>query len=161
MDKDTQILPPDMTLKNKVGDGGFNDDDIAKAQSAIENNDIDFAPDAEHFLLRLGEALDVMEEQKLDDDVLLDRVLYPVLQLKAQGSLFQYPLITQISDCLVRLLEDTDKVNADLIAIIKSYKQSIHLILNKQISNTENTIGKTLYNEISAVCQRYRQKRNS
>jgi hypothetical protein len=100
------IKPPNM-LKTKVGTGGLSDDILNKAEDLLENNTVDFQPLAEMYLAGLMKGIELAKEADPADDqeYVISRMLYPGMQLKANGGMFHYPLVTRIADKLIQFLE--------------------------------------------------------
>ena len=157
---DVKLVKPENTLKKKVGDGGFNKEDIKRAQDAIDNTDIDFAPQGLLLLDRLKETLGDIRSGKIKSGrVALDELIYPLLQLKAQGGMFNYPTITQITTDILLFLEDIKKIDKDLLKIMDSYHQSAKIILEHNLKDVQSATAVQIANELKAVCTRYTLKR--
>lgn len=155
-----KIINPKNTLKQKVGSGGFKPEDIEEAQKAIEENTIDFTDDANEFLAKLEGAIEDARKN-IDDDSMLLSLTHPVMQLKAQGSMFKYPLITSISQSVLDILENSLGIDVDLLAILVQYSKSIKVILSNNIQTEQDPLGEQLAKEISAVKDRYIKKMSS
>ncbi len=154
MTKEAKLVKPENTLKQKVGEGGFNVDDIKKAQEAIDNNDVDFTPLA----IELAEDLDKVLKVDLDTEHYKARLMSPILQLKSQGSFFKYPSITQLSKIIIKFLEKIDTMDKDAVKIVSSYRQSLKVFIASQIKDTDTPVYKSLETELKAVCARYLKK---
>ena len=81
--------------------------------------------------------------------------MFPAMQLKAQGTLFHYPLITKISHILVDFLEDNDVADNDIIEIVEGYKKSIGAVAAMQIKDADGPVGKELCEALAGACERY------
>lgn len=154
----SRLIQPENTLKKKVGNGGFNESDLAKAQSAIENNTVDFKPIAIDLLKDLDKALAAVNENGTETEEALGPILDPLMKLRAQGSLFHYPTITHVSDIVVDFLDTVKAVDSDIIEILTAYKQSAKAILAHEIQDEANGISVRLVDELKGACQRYREK---
>jgi len=157
--KKAKVFNPENTLKQKVGTGGFNTEDIEKAQGALDNNDVDFAPEARSLLEELGKATKKLADSKTPKNDMPD-VLYPILQLKAQGGMFNYPAISVISADIMLFLEDVEDFDADLTKILESFHQSVKVLLDLSIKEADDKVAIQLQTEFKAVCERYLKKRN-
>ena len=91
------------TLKAKVGSGGLSEDILNKAQALLENNTVDFQPLAEMYLTALMKGIDIAKGGSFDEaEYIISSMLYPAMQLKANGGMFHYPLVTKVADKLIR-----------------------------------------------------------
>lgn len=156
----TRIVKPKNTLKEKVGDGGFDPEDIKKAQATIEENVVDFRPIAKRYLGEIKTALND-EVIKNDSDHLYSILLDQLTQLRAQGAMFQYPAITMLTDTVVDLLDSLKGVDDTILEIINSYEQSAMLLLAKDIKSDKDKICQALVKELAQVCQKYKEKQQT
>src|SRR5690606_1393986 len=87
------IKPPNI-LKAKVGSGGLAEDILDKAQKLLENNTVDFMPLGEMYLTSLMKGIELAKnaEPDMDNEYVISMMLYPGMQLKANGGMFHYPL---------------------------------------------------------------------
>jgi hypothetical protein len=151
-----KLIMPKNTLKKKVGDGGFKQEDLMKAQRAIDDNDVDFRPIADKYLTLIHQAIAEYNNDKSIDlhSLLLDQLM----QLRAQGSLFRYSSISAISDTVVDLLDTIKKVDATIIEIVEAYEKSTKVLLLKGVRNSEDMICKAFVTELSNVCKKYKDR---
>ena len=152
----SKLVMPKNALKEKVGNGGFRNEDLAKAQNAIDNNEVDFKPIAEKYLGQIRDGLREFKENNNTDlySILLDQLM----QLRAQGSLFNYPSITAISDTVVDLLDSIKKVDGTIIEIVQAYEQSTKILLAHNIKSQQNGTCMALVTELKKVCQKYKDR---
>lgn len=106
-----KIVIPKNELKAKVGDGGFDEKKVKAAQTAIEENEIDFAPIAAQYLALLKEAVAAAVTTK-EYEGAYAQLLDVLTQLRAQGSMFHYSSLTAVTDVLVNLLDSTELIDA-------------------------------------------------
>lgn len=169
------IKPPNI-LKAKVGSGGLTDDILNKAQTLLENNAVDFLPLAEIYLASLMQATELAQkalvEQKLQQqepalnqtetakrEHLVTRMIYPAMQLKANGGMFHYPLITAIADRLIHFLEVVAYADEDVVDIVVAFHTTMRAILISRISGDGGTHGKEVLDALDSACTRYFQRR--
>ncbi len=152
------IRPPN-TLKAKVGSGGLSDDILAKAQALLENNSVDFQPLAEMYLSSMMKgierATDPVVSAKTDTESLIAGMLYPAMQLKANGGMFHYPLITQIADSLVQFLEVIEEPDIDAVEIVLAFHTTIRAVIAGKITGTGGRHGEELMGALNQACTRY------
>lgn len=155
----SKLVKPENTLKKKVGNGGFDAKVLESAQDMIENNTIDFQPIALEFSESLTKMIADARSGELKNEDVVNSVMYPAMQLKAQGTLFHYPLITKISHIMVDFLEDNTVADADIIDIVEAYKKSITAVATLQIKEENSKVGKELCDALTGACNRYYKAR--
>lgn len=150
------IMPPN-TLKSKVGNGGLGDEIISKAQSLLENNVVDFQPLAEMYLNSLMKGIDAAREGKSgkDHEAAISAMLYPSMQLKANGGMFHYPLVTTIGDKLVQFLEVIREPDSDAIEIVLAFQTTIRAVIMGRIQGDGGRHGNELIDALDSACMRY------
>lgn len=153
------IMVPQNFLKKKVGSGGIDEAVLLKAQTAIENNTIDFKP--------IGMALlDLLEESIKNADVSLgepaiEAIIYPAMQLKAQGTMFHYALVTDISNILVNFLETVEAADKDVLEVVIGHKKALYAVLNGSMQGDGGALGRALHEELMGACNRYYKTRGA
>ena len=150
------IMPPNL-LKEKVGDGGLTDDIIDKAQALLENHSHDFRPLADIYLEKIKRGVDLFRRNGNDGDkeAAIAHVLYPTMQLKANGAMFHYPLVTKIADHLIRFLEVIDSLDEDVLEIIDAFQTTIRAIVHGRITGDGGNNGSELLQALVDACTRY------
>ncbi|MGB4106769.1 MAG: hypothetical protein WBK55_03110 [Alphaproteobacteria bacterium] len=153
------IKPPNM-LKTKVGSGGLGDDILSKAQDLLENNTVDFQPLAEMYLATLMKGIDLAKEADPGDDqeYVISRMLYPGMQLKANGGMFHYPLITRIADKLIQFLEVIERVDIEVVEIVMAFHTTMRAVVMGRVSGDGGKHGTELMRALNEACMRYFDK---
>lgn len=146
---------PENHLKKKVGSGGFDPASLTSAQNMIENNTVDFAPLALEMSNELAALLAKARSKDLDETDLMDKIMYPIMQLKAQGGLFHYPSISAISHIVIDFLENIPELDEISIEIAEVYQKSINLIVAMKIKDENSREAKALCQEMDKACNRY------
>lgn len=150
------IMPPN-TLKAKVGSGGLSEEILMKAQELLENNSVDFQPLAEMYLNAMTNGINAARraEDDSDPEPLIAAMLYPAMQLKANGGMFHYGLITAAADKLVQFLEVIIKPDADALEIVLAFHTTIRAIIMGRIQGEGGRYGKELLDALDSACLRY------
>lgn len=159
--RDIELITADATLKNKVGHGGLSQNILKQAQKVIDENTIDFTPIAMRDLTTLQESLKIVKRQKdkHEIDSLVAVLGAPVMQLKANGSMFGYPLISKIASLLIRFLETINTLDNDTFDVLSGFLTSFNAVLIGNIRIDDETgAGDDLYNALEDACQRYLNK---
>ena len=153
------IAPPNV-LKQKIGSGGLDNSVLVKAQTALEDNTIDFKPIAARLLNALEEAIRNAGNNPAQGEAAIEAMLYPAAQLKAQGSMFHFPLVSELSEVLVSFLETiTTPPSAEVLEIVSAHKMAISAVLNMNIADVNDPRGKELKSSLMDACTRYYKSR--
>ena len=128
------INPPNL-LKDKVGSGGLSEDILDKAQALLENNTVDFQPLANMYLDGLMHGIEHTKNSAPTDDqeYLISTMLYPAMQLKANGGMFHYSLVTTIADRLIQFLEVIETPDIEAIEIVLAFHTTIRAVIQGKI----------------------------
>ena len=155
------VKPPNV-LKTKVGSGGLSELVLDRAQKLLENNSIEFEPIAEMYLASLSKAIDRASYSTCfgsDEDVIND-VSYPVLQLSANGKMFNYQLITVMCEKFIEFLNTIDKVDGKVLEIMQAFHTSINVVVHGKIKGDGGEEGRELLATLQNACDRYIAKLN-
>ena len=156
-----ELISPPNKLKEKVGSGGIDEGVLFKAQALLENNTIDFSPIAALLVDVLNEAITDAKNGSATGEPAIEAMIYPAMQLKAQGTMFHYPLITDISNILVNFLETVTNADKDVLDIVVAHKMSINAVLASKIKGDGGKIGKELRDALMDACNRFYKTRNN
>ena len=152
-----EILRPPNTLKAKVGSGGISDAILDKAQALLENNIVDFQPLADMYLQALMKAIEIAQinHDKQDTESLIAGMLYPSVQLKANGGMFHYPLVTIMADRLIQYLEVIVDSDLDALEIVLAFHTTIRAVVMGRITGMGGRHGQELLAALNDACMRY------
>lgn len=152
-----EVLRPPNTLKAKVGSGGISDAILDKAQALLENNIVDFQPLADMYLQSLMKAIEMAQinHDKQDTETLIVGMIYPAVQLKANGGMFHYPLITIMADRLIQYLEVIVEPDLDALEIVLAFHTTIRAVMMGRITGTGGRHGQELLAALNDACMRY------
>ena len=155
-----QFVKPPNILKAKVGSGGLREDILDKAQELLENNKVDFQPLAEMYLdgLMKGIYLAKESDQDTSHEYIISAMLYPAMQLKANGGMFHYPLVTRIADKLIQFLEVIEEPDIEAIEIAMAFHTTIRAVVLGRIKGDGGSHGDNLVEALDAACMRYFEK---
>lgn len=154
-----KIVPPNV-LKKKVGSGGFDKKKVEKAQDLIENNDIDFTPVARELLDDLEKIITDIRTGGLQGESAIEKLFFPAMQLRAQGGMFQYPLVSKICDVLINFLETVKAPDDDAMDIVAAHHRTLAAVLSKDMKgkNFAGGAGGHLCKALTEACGRYYKK---
>lgn len=149
--------PPNI-FKQKVGEGGIPPERLRKAQDFIESTQVDFRPFAEEYLEILEKTLRDYEDNVLTSREAIDRMTVPIMQLKANGGMFRYDLVSEVADILLFFLEKMERLNADSLSIIRIHLSTLQSITGNSLTGAGGREGRALVNELERACDRYIKK---
>ncbi len=162
-DKVEFITVPNI-LKAKVGSGGLSEQIIKRAQELLESHAEDFVPLADVYLMRMKQAIDdarkseIMEKSDLEDKI--TNILVPCVQLKANGAMFSYPLVTRIAGRFAQFMELTDRLDDEILDIAQAFHTTIKIVIAGKIKGDGGKQGDALVQELDNACNRYCEKYN-
>jgi hypothetical protein len=151
------MLPPNL-IKSKVGSGGLSEAVLAKAQEILESNSVDFAPLAEMYLNTLEQAIETAKGAAgLPDEQesAINGMIYPAMQLKANGAMFHFALVTSLADKKVQFLEVIDRIDRDVLDLVHAFVVTIRAVLASQIRDPKHPQGQELLSALDGACRRY------
>jgi hypothetical protein len=153
-----EFIRPPNTLKAKVGSGGLSDDILTKAQELLENNAVDFLPLAEVYLAAYLKAVRTAENAAPGDgesEKLIAAMIYPAMQLKANGGMFHFPLVSSIANKLIEFLEVIEEPNADALEICHAFHTTLRAVVLGRITGDGGHHGDELRRALEEACERY------
>lgn len=153
-----ELITPPNRIKEKVGSGGIDEAVMQKAQDLVENNSVDFKPIATMLVDLLNEGIQEIRTGVIKDEEAIESLIYPAMQLKAQGGMFHYPLITEICNILVNFLETVEEADKDVLDIVIAHKMAINVVLGSEIKKDGGDQGKALRDALMEACNRYYKK---
>ncbi len=159
--RDAEFITVPNTLKAKVGSGGLDDRIIERAQELLESHAQEFAPLADLYLSKMKKAIDNAKSSNLnnnDMESMINDILVPCVQLKANGAMFNYPLVTKIADKFAKFMEVIDRLDNQVLDIASAFHATIKIVISGKIEGDGGKQGKALLNELSSVCLRYFEK---
>ncbi len=159
--RQAEFIKPPNRLKAKVGSGGLADDILDKAQALLENNTVDFQPLAEMYLVSLQRGIEEakhLNPHTADSEYVITMMIYPAMQLKANGGMFHYTLVTQIADRLIQFLEIIKEPSIEAVEIVLAFHTTIRAVIVGKIKGDGGKHGKELLGALNAACVRFFEK---
>ncbi|HEY8190182.1 MAG TPA: hypothetical protein VIF12_05815 [Micavibrio sp.] len=153
-----KMITPRHVLREKIGYGGIDPAVMERAEEHIAKNDVDFQPYAKGFLERIEQAVAVARPIKVRNRDAVDMIVNPVMELKANGGMFKYPLVTEIADIMLDFLEGLNSLNDDALDLVEVHQKTLHAIIGSKLSGDGGKAGKALANELYRACKRYHKK---
>ncbi len=157
--KDVRVYKASKILQSKAGVGSVEKATIEKAQKSLDENTTDFEPMAMEFLRQLEEVVQHTKSGGEDIDSLRQHLTTPVMQLKANASMFGYSLIGDLSNVMLTFLESVQKIDGDIVAILEANHKTLSAIVKMKMKGDGGEQGKAMKMELMGVCKRYMEKR--
>ncbi len=153
----TQIFKPVNLLKQKVGDGGIDDDKIKNAQRLIDECSYDgFLPLARELTGIIYDLLVLLRKQGIQDsEKTIKDFAANFVQLKANGAMFRYPLVTRISDNVLHFLDSIPMMGDKELDVVQAHYDGLHVVIEGRLEGLENPQANEIHAELTRVCQRY------
>lgn len=153
------ITPPNK-LKIKVGNGGVDEKLLEKADEFIKTCEIDFKPIAEGLLKNLKETVSAARETQTPESrkIANDNLSNAIMQLKANGGMFRYQLISEIAALALHFLDHITELNNDALTVIDVHAKAINSIITNNLAGDGGKHGYALVKELEQACARYFNK---
>lgn len=151
------INPPNV-LRQKVGTGGIDPKLLDKGQEFLESSNFDFEPYANNFLEQVSKVVGDFKAGKIRDAEAIEDLIRPVMQLKANGGMFQYQLISDIADVALFFLEKLTKLDKDALDILVAHEKTLQVIVKGKLKGSGGREGRALSRELEKACTRYFDK---
>ncbi|MCK6417712.1 MAG: hypothetical protein L6Q57_02085 [Alphaproteobacteria bacterium] len=160
-DANVKVIKANKILQAKVGVGPLDEDAVRRSQGVIDSNDVDFAPLANEYLTRLGQAIEQAQKGTITLDQAVHAMTEPVMQLKANASTFRYKLISNLANIMLSFLEGLKVMDEDAVSIVAAHHKTLSAIVAKRMQGDGGLYGSQLEDELKSVCKRYFGKRAS
>ncbi len=154
----TRFHKPPNVFKQKVGSGGIAPDRLRKAQNFIENTKVDFRPYAKEILREIEKTLSRYEKGNLPVREAMEQMISLVMQIKANGGMFRYEMVSEIAEGLLTFLEKIGGLNADGVTIVRMYLYALQSITVNAMTGGGGREGRSLVKELEYACERYAKK---
>ncbi len=158
--RDAEFIRPPNMIKQKVGQGGLSEAILNEAQRTLDNNNQDFEPLAKSYLAALMIGIDMAKEYSQNDDPehVIASMIYPSMQLKANGGMFKYDLITHIANKLIQFLEVITEPDVETVEMIIAFHTTMDMVIKSRLKGDGGVKGEELINALTKACDRYFKK---
>lgn len=151
----SNLISPSTTLQTKAGTGWIAPDKIKACQAMLDNNSYDFAPIGTAILDRLQTPIEKARDGKITRPHAHEKILECVMQLKANGTMFQYPIVTSLCAVVMSFLETIENLDDQALEIAQTLHNHLSLIFEKQVKKTTSAPAKAMEKEIKSICHAY------
>jgi hypothetical protein len=155
----TKVIKATNKLQLKVGSGPIDEKKVIESQKVIEDNNVDFGPLGLEILGKLETALKLAQDSSTSMKVAKTLLTTPVMELKANATIFKYALIGNLANIMLGFLENISELDKDAVEIVKAHHNTLHMIVVRKMSGDGGEGGKLLMKELQQACDRYYKKR--
>jgi len=142
-----EFVKPPQTLQNKITKGGPGAVDmaaLAKAEAVIENLADDYLDWVKEDFIRLDKAFEQLKAGAPDDKANIDAMFSVVHDMKGQGGSFGYGMMTQISDLLAGILENSDNIGPREMKAMPVYMNAMRVVISHKLKGDGGNEGRQL-----------------
>lgn len=159
-------LPKNLKSKLSAGAGGsdeppFDPELIEAAEAKVADMEGDYADWVRESIDQLVQAHHRSIEDMDTAETQLEVINKVALELRGQGGIFGYPLITQFGKSLYECTEEGAKVSPQLLDLINSHIDLIKVVINQKIKGEGGKMGKELLQSLNEAKQKHGGKKKS
>lgn len=155
-----RFIEPPNVLRQKCGYGGLDPTRLQRAENFIDENQLDFGPYALKLMAQLDEIIKDCKSGKRTGAKARDDLTKPIMELKANGGMFKYMLMSEIADIALNFLENIPELDDDVFEIIHAHQNTLNVIIASGLKGTGGKEGRILAEELFSACKRYYKKHN-
>lgn len=149
---DVELITPPNTIKKKVGTGGIARETIKEAETRMQSKEKHFLPIIEEHMKKITDAL--KDHQRKPEHTIKD-ISASINQLKSQGGMFNYQLVSDVSALLLGFLPRAKKIDGDILEILAAYQVTVRTIITRNLRGPKTAEGRALIDELENACDRY------
>lgn len=155
-----RFINPPNKLKAKVGIGGIDTKLLDEAQDYLKSVDVDFKPTAEQLLEKLQTALKDYKQKNSEEERLQarDDIARAIMQLKANGTMFGHPLISEIAALGLNFIDNLEELNEEAFLVLDVHSKTLQMIISSKLKGDGGAEGRALVRELEKACSRYFEK---
>lgn len=154
-----KIIKPSYLLRAKIGTGFLSLKIIERCRRVFDSNTVDFAPMAMEELDRLEIIIAGAKSKTLTRDEAAGKMTEIIMQLKANASMFNYPLVSRLAAIMLGFLESMKEIDDNAIEIVSAHHKTLKVIIAKKMSGDGGVTGRKLEEELTYACARYFKSR--
>lgn len=158
-EQNVNVYKASKMLQQKVGSGPLDEAIVAKSQKVLDENDVDFTPLGLQFLAKLELALKSANDESIPMKDRKQALTAPVMELKANASIFKYNLIGNLANIMLSFLESTPELDKDAITIVDAHHKTLNMIVVKRMTGDGGQHGEIFMRELKDACTRYHNAR--
>lgn len=162
-DEETHILPPDYSIKKKIGMDVdlrkiFTPERIQVAQKAIDDTQSDFVSWAQKDLAELEHAYRTLQQEIGNSSPSsLQKIRKIAFSLKSQSGTFGFQLGSDVADSLYSYINQHD-IDDENIQVIRKHIDALQVILQQNIQGDGQQIGAELKDNLNKLIAKFDKK---
>lgn len=153
-----KVTKANTRLKQLVGTNAVHSKVVAKMETAMTNTKVDFVPEAKTYLSDLKSAINeaLLDTENQNLYVVKENMIKPVMKLKAESAMFDYPLVSKLANIMMHFLEDLDQLDKHVIQIVDAHRKTLGLIIGQKMTGDGGKQGDLLTRELESAIVRYK-----
>ena len=161
-DPNVQILPPDYSLKKKIGeDVNIRDiltpEVVQKSQELIDSQQGDFIEWAFKDLVTLTHAFNALKKSPYADGH-FKKLLNVAFSLKCQAGTFGFSLASNVAKSLYDYCNRITSIDEGAFVVLGKHVESLTVIFQQNIKGDGGDIGKELMGTLAMLINKYERK---
>lgn len=153
------IIKANFALRTKIGRGKVSPTAILACTQLMESNAFDFQNLAGDLLADIRDTLAKFENGRLSDEDALAKLRTQIMQFKANAAPFHYPLLTEIAQIVLDLIENIEDLDTPALEIVAAFEDTSAKLLQKQVRGKSGTRSSKIPAEFRKACERYWSKK--
>jgi len=129
-DKSVKVIRATYEAKQKVGGGGFDDKMIFAAEKRMKDAAEIFPSAAKHDMDKLDVILGEIRKGNVSDDLVL-RIKTSAHEIKVNGQMFQYPLVSAVAESLVMFCQTIKLFSPLAIEVVALHLKTLKIALDQ------------------------------
>lgn len=130
MSDDVIITKAVHKLKIKTGPGGFDRDKVVQAKSRLESSADMFPEVAADDLELIEQALQLLKQENPPRHV-LEKIMAAGVELKAHSAMFQFPLVTEVADSLLKFCMGVKTLSPIMREVISHHLNALKIAIGQ------------------------------
>ncbi|MBK6895783.1 MAG: hypothetical protein IPH06_04250 [Alphaproteobacteria bacterium] len=153
------IIKANFALRTKIGRGKIPPSAILACTQLMESNAFDFQSLASDLLRGMRQTIEKFHAERLSGQEALSDLRNRIMQFKGNAATFHYPLLTDIAQIVLDLIENIEELDAPALEIITAFEDTATKLLHRQIRGKSDTRSAKIPAEFRKACERYWSKR--
>ncbi len=142
-------------MSSNPDEPAFQPELLNQAESMISNMETDYADWVSDSVKMLRDALNRAIEDPDGSDEHLQKINEIALELRGQGSMFGYPLMTQFGKSLYEFSIPDMSVTPQLLDLIKAHTDLINVVIHQRMKGDGGEVGRDLMNNLDKAKKKY------
>lgn len=159
--EEVKFVTPPNKIRKKVGYGGLPEETFSKADMIFEEMANDYPSIVRNDLKTIAETASHLSKTGILTEQERTAIQNAAIHLKSSGSMFHYPIITEMANNLLNFIERVPEIKKEVIEIIIAYHKSMSLIIASKKTGDTGDYGKILMTELQSVTARYFKDKKS